>query len=109
MAPECSVVVPLCNEERNLATLHLRLTATLRQLAIPYEIVYVDDGSQDGTAAIIAELQQQDTAVKGILLSRNFGHQAALCAGLGGVDEASLASFLNIFSSHGHHRGPTSS
>lgn len=82
MSIECSVVVPLCNEELNLPTLHLRLMATLRRLAIPYEIVYVDDGSTDKTAAMIRELHAQDSSVKAILLSRNFGHQSALCAGL---------------------------
>ncbi len=82
MKPECSVVVPLCNEEKNLPTLHLRLTATLRQLAIPYEIIYVDDGSTDETPRMIVETQRNDACVRGIFLSRNFGHQAALCAGL---------------------------
>lgn len=82
LKPECSVVVPLCNEERNLPTLHLRLTATLCKLAIPYEIIYVDDGSTDDTPRIIAETQQDDAGVRGLFLSRNFGHQAALCAGL---------------------------
>ncbi len=79
---ECSVVVPLCDEEQNLPTLHVRLTTTLRRLAIPYEIIYVDDGSRDRTGKIIAELHEQDSAVKGIFLSRNFGHQPALCAGV---------------------------
>jgi dolichol-phosphate mannosyltransferase len=76
------VVVPLCNEELNLPTLHLRLVATLRRMAIPYEIIYVDDGSTDRTAEIIRELNRQDSGVKGLFLSRNFGHQAAICAGL---------------------------
>ncbi|MBI4580852.1 MAG: glycosyltransferase family 2 protein, partial [Planctomycetes bacterium] len=79
---ECSVVVPLSNEELNLPSLHLRLTATLRRLAIPYEIIYVDDGSTDRTGEIIRELRRQDSLVKAVFLSRNFGHQAALCAGL---------------------------
>lgn len=82
MSIECSVVVPLCNEEPNLPTLHVRLVATLRRMAIPHEIVYVDDGSTDGTAEMIRELHLQDSAVKAVFLSRNFGHQAALCAGL---------------------------
>lgn len=82
MSIECSVVVPLCNEELNLPTLHLRLTATLRRLAIPYEIVYVDDGSTDKTPSMIRELHAADSSVKAVLLSRNFGHQSALCAGL---------------------------
>lgn len=82
MSIECSVVVPLCNEELNLPTLHLRLVATLRQMAIPHEIIYVDDGSTDRTAEMIRELHQSDRTVKAIFLSRNFGHQSALCAGL---------------------------
>jgi dolichol-phosphate mannosyltransferase len=79
---ECSVVIPLCNEELNLPSLHLRLTATMRRLAIPYEIIYVDDGSTDRTGEIIRDLHGQDSSVKAIYLSRNFGHQAALCAGI---------------------------
>ena len=82
VTPECSIVVPLFNEARVLATLHLRLTATLRQLAVPYEIIYVDDGSTDETPSILAELHEGDSAVKVVFLSRRFGHQPALCAGL---------------------------
>lgn len=82
MALECSVVVPLCNEEQSLPMLHQRLSAVMRRLAIPYEIIYVDDGSRDRTAEMMHDLHLQDPTVKGIFLSRNFGHQAALCAGL---------------------------
>ena len=82
MASECTVVVPLCNEEQTLPTLHIRLTATLKRMAIPYEIIYVDNGSTDRTPSLIAELNTQDSAVRGILLSRRFSTQAALCAGL---------------------------
>jgi len=82
VASECSVIVPLYNEELNLPTLHLRLTATLRRLAVPYEIIYVDNGSTDQTPALISELNAQDDAVKGIILSRYFSRQTAICAGL---------------------------
>jgi polyisoprenyl-phosphate glycosyltransferase len=82
VALECSIVIPLCNEEQNLPMLHLRLSAVMQRLAIPYEIIYVDDGSRDRTREIIHELRLQDPAAKGIFLSRNFGHQAALCAGM---------------------------
>ncbi len=82
MIPECSIVVPLHNQERTLSTLHLRLTATMGRLAIPYEIIYVDDASTDQTPSIVAELHGQDAAVKAIFLSRRFGAEAAWCAGL---------------------------
>lgn len=82
MITECSVVIPLCNEERNLLILHARLTDVFTQLGQSYEIIYVDDGSTDRTTQIIHELHREDPAAKGIFLSRNFGHQAALCAGL---------------------------
>lgn len=82
MALECSIVIPLCNEEQSLPILHLRLSSVMQRLAIPYEIVYVDDGSRDRTAEMIHDLHLQDSAVKGVFLSRNFGHQAALCAGM---------------------------
>ena len=83
VASECAVIVPLCNEEQNLPTLHVRLTATLKRLAIPYEIIYIDNGSTDRTAVhSLDELHLQDSAVRGIILSRKFSTQAALSAGL---------------------------
>ena len=82
MAFECSVIVPLYNKEQSLPTFHLRLAAALKQLAIPYEIIYVDNGSTDRTADLIAELHARDREVKGIILSRHFSRQAALAAGL---------------------------
>ncbi len=82
MSIECSVVIPLCNEEENLPQLHGRLMATLRPLAVPFEIIYVDDGSTDRTAELIRTLNRRNPCVKGLFLSRNFGHQAAICAGL---------------------------
>jgi len=82
VSSECAVVVPLHNEEQNLAKLHVRLTATLKRLAIPYEIIYVDNGSTDLTASLINDLHVEDSAVRGIILSRRFSTQAALSAGL---------------------------
>lgn len=80
--PELSIVIPVFNEAGNLAGLHGRLSAVLGPLGLPYEIIFVDDGSRDGSAAVMAELGQKDSRVKILGLSRNFGHMIALSAGL---------------------------
>ena len=80
--PTISVVVPMLNEEANLPTLYDRLTGVLTSLGMSYELVLVNDGSSDGTHTEIARLHRQDPRVKYIRLARNFGHQAALTAGL---------------------------
>jgi dolichol-phosphate mannosyltransferase len=80
--PEISIVVPLYNEEENISELYHRLTRSLEALEVPYELVFVNDGSQDTTLAQIAGFQQADPRVVAIDLSRNFGHQAAICAGI---------------------------
>lgn len=75
-----SVVAPLFNEEASVANLHSRLRAALQ--GVPLELIMVDDGSTDGTPRMLAELANSDPSVRVITLSRNFGHQAALTAGL---------------------------
>jgi glycosyltransferase involved in cell wall biosynthesis len=77
-----SVVVPCFNEEQGLAECHSRLTAVLSALGMPYELVYVDDGSRDGTLDVLTSLHAADSHVTVVALSRNFGHQAAVTAGL---------------------------
>ncbi|HEY1381737.1 MAG TPA: glycosyltransferase family 2 protein [Gemmataceae bacterium] len=77
-----SVVVPLFNEEENLAALHGRLTAVLEKLGRPYEIVFIDDGSRDSTPELIDAAHQTDPHLSVVHLSRNFGHQPAVSAGL---------------------------
>jgi glycosyltransferase involved in cell wall biosynthesis len=80
--PLVSVVVPLFNEQENLPALHARLTAVLGPMGVPYELVFVNDGSRDATAAMLADLAGTDGHVVAVHLSRNFGHQPAVCAGL---------------------------
>lgn len=77
-----SIVVPCCNEAANLRELHRRLCDTSRGLELAYEIVFVDDGSQDASPSILRELADADSHVRVVTLARNFGHQAALTAGL---------------------------
>jgi glycosyltransferase involved in cell wall biosynthesis len=81
-APVLSVVVPCANEEEVLHESHRRLTNVLTQIGVPYEILYVDDGSTDSTLGLLRELQSSDHRVRVISLSRNFGHQMAITAGL---------------------------
>ncbi len=80
--PELSIVIPVFNEEEVLPELHRRLTAVLSGLVPSYEILLVNDGSTDGTPEILRELIRQDQHLVTIDLSRNFGHQVAISAGL---------------------------
>jgi dolichol-phosphate mannosyltransferase len=77
-----SIVVPAFDEEASLPALATRLHRVLRTLGVAYEVVIVDDGSRDGTWAVIERLHQDDARLLGLRLSRNFGHQHALLAGL---------------------------
>src|SRR4051794_30961835 len=81
-APDLSVVVPLYNEERVVNLLLRRLVESLRGLRSSYELVFVDDGSRDATSWLLDEIQAGDPRVSVIHLSRNFGHQPAVTAGL---------------------------
>jgi dolichol-phosphate mannosyltransferase len=80
--PVLSVVIPVYDEADNLPVLHQRLTAVVPNLEQNYEIVFVDDGSRDRSAAIMGALAAADPHVVVVELSRNFGHQVAISAGL---------------------------
>jgi len=77
-----SVVVPAFNEEANLPDLYQRVCSALTSDGWTFELIIVDDGSTDGTLKVIKELQRDDSRVHHISLTRNFGHQAALLAGM---------------------------
>jgi len=78
-----SVVVPCYNEEAVLETFFERVGAVARaHSGYAFEFVFVDDGSDDGTAGTLDDLAGKDARVKGLTLSRNFGHQIAITAGL---------------------------
>jgi dolichol-phosphate mannosyltransferase len=77
-----TVVVPCLNEAENLPLLHERLQAALANEPVSFEILFVDDGSSDGSAAWVAARAASDPRVKLLRLSRNFGHQLAITAGM---------------------------
>jgi dolichol-phosphate mannosyltransferase len=83
MAPiTLSVVVPCFNEEEVIIHTHERLNDVLAELTRDFEIIYVDDGSTDRTPELLRTLQERNSRVRVVRLSRNFGHQIAVTAGL---------------------------
>jgi polyisoprenyl-phosphate glycosyltransferase len=85
LAPELSVIVPVLKEERNVPLIVERLTKVLETCVASHEIIFVDDGSRDGTLAAITLASKADSRVRAVSFSRNFGKEVALAAGL---DEA---------------------
>ncbi len=81
MIPDLSVVIPLYNEALNVAELHRELTAALGTWGRPYELLFIDDGSADGTFPALRALQAGDPHVRVIAFRRNFGQTAAFAAG----------------------------
>ncbi len=77
-----SLVVPAYNEEEVLEEFHREVSAEIDRSSDDFEFVFVDDGSRDRTAAIMRELTERDSRVRAVLLSRNFGHEAAIEAGM---------------------------
>lgn len=81
-APDVSVVVPIYNEKENLPELRRRLVAALTQTGRTWEWVAVNDGSRDGSDGILKGFHQEEARIKLVSLSRNFGHQPAVTAGI---------------------------
>jgi glycosyltransferase involved in cell wall biosynthesis len=82
VCPSLSVVVPIYNEEENLALLSSRLTRVLEATQLAYEVILVDDGSKDKSLEILRQIAARDSHVVVVELARNFGHQVAISAGL---------------------------
>jgi len=81
-APDISVFLPVLNEEPNLRPLHEKLDRALAQLGRSAEIIYVDDGSTDGSLAVLREIAAKDRRVRVIALRRNYGQTPAMAAGI---------------------------
>ncbi len=77
-----SVVVPIYNEVENIPLLHKAVTSVMQQLGRPYELILVNDGSKDGSAAALEDLARQDSCVKVIEFRKNYGQTAAMQAGM---------------------------
>jgi dolichol-phosphate mannosyltransferase len=83
VTPVSSVVVPVFNERETLRALIGRLLPVLEEVTDgSFEVIFVDDGSSDGSSDILDAMHAEDRRMKVVHLSRNFGHQAALQAGI---------------------------
>src|SRR5690242_14779509 len=80
-----SIVIPVFNEKESLAILHGEIEQTAQQHALDYEVIFIDDGSRDGSWDVIADLAKKSPRVRGIRFRRNFGKAAALSAGFTGA------------------------
>src|SRR5580700_548631 len=79
--PKYSIVVPFHNEEENVTTLYDRLKEVMEHVGDPFELVFVDDGSNDRTCRLLEEIAAVDSRVLVVKLRRNFGQTSALAAG----------------------------
>ena len=93
------IVVPIYNEEEALPAFHEQLRGVLQALPYSFFIYYVNDGSSDQTGRLLKELACEDARVTVIELSRNFGHQAALTAGM----DAAAGDYVITMDGDGQH------
>ena len=91
MSPALSLVLPVHNERESLPILQAEIAAIVQSHALAVEVIYVDDGSRDGSWDVIKDLAARDPRVRGLRFRRNFGKAAALQAGFREVD----TRFLN--------------
>ncbi|MBU3660090.1 MAG: glycosyltransferase family 2 protein [Flavobacteriales bacterium] len=82
MSCDISIVVPVYNEEKSIRLMYDRLLASISNISSNFEIIYVNDGSRDNSFLELVKLSKEDSRVKFINFSRNFGHQIAVTAGL---------------------------
>jgi len=82
LLPMLSIIIPAFFEEKNINPLYKEIVTSLKAAKIDFEIIFVDDGSRDRTFEEIIRLSETDSRVMGLKLSRNFGHQVAILAGL---------------------------
>ena len=82
MVPKYSFIIPIYNEEETIPEMYHRVSAVMALMDGPVELVLINDGSRDRSLKLIRDLHQKDPRVSYLSLARNFGHQAAVTAGL---------------------------
>ena len=97
--PTVDLVIPVYNEQGVITKMHARFSAAVEPLPYAVTFIYVNDGSADNTEAELADIAKTDKRVRVLSLSRNFGHQAALTAGL----DASTADMVVSLDADGQH------
>jgi len=80
--PKYSLVIPIYNEEENLAELYRRISAVMDRMDGPVELILINDGSRDRSLELLRKLHEQDSRISYLSFARNFGHQIAVTAGL---------------------------
>jgi dolichol-phosphate mannosyltransferase len=80
--PVISIIAPIFNEAGNISELYRRLTDTLNSTGEDWELLFIDDGSTDGSTDLIRQVASQDPHIRPVIFARNFGHQIAVTAGL---------------------------
>jgi glycosyltransferase involved in cell wall biosynthesis len=90
---ELSIVIPLYNEEPNVAPLHAELSRTLASMHVAHEVLIIDDGSTDATFEALRRIQSADPCVRVVRFTRNFGQTAALAAGFAYARGQFIATF----------------
>src|SRR5579872_3427865 len=80
--PTYSIIAPVFNEEETIPRFYQRVVTVMEQVGETFEVVFVNDGSRDGSLRIMKDLHEQDPRLRIIDFSRNFGHQIAISAGL---------------------------
>ncbi|MGE0114233.1 MAG: glycosyltransferase family 2 protein [Steroidobacteraceae bacterium] len=80
--PKLSIIVPFYNEEENIARMHAAIVAAIEPIGVPFEMVFVDDGSKDATARLAVEIARTDSRVRFVRFRRNYGQTPAMAAGI---------------------------
>ena len=81
-APKLSVIVPFYNEEDSIGPMHAAIVAAVEPLQLPFEMVFVDDGSRDATARLAEDIARNDARVRFVKFRKNYGQTAAMAAGI---------------------------